>query len=55
MLLRVSLPIVVGAFQLRPELHQCSLGFVEFVNLLVVSFFRAERVSSKFLTHDLMA
>jgi hypothetical protein len=38
MLLRVSLPIVVGAFQLRPELLQCSLGFVEFVDLLVVSF-----------------
>jgi hypothetical protein len=35
MLLRVSLPIVVGSFQLRLELLQCSLGFVA---LLVVSF-----------------
>jgi hypothetical protein len=38
MLLRVSLLIVVGSFQLRPELLQCSLGFVEFVDLRVVSF-----------------
>jgi hypothetical protein len=38
MLLRVFLPIVVGSSQLRPELLQWSLGFVEFADLLVVSF-----------------
>jgi hypothetical protein len=54
MLLLVFLPIVVDSFQLRPELLQCSLGFIEFVDPLV-DFFRAEPVSSKFLTHVLMA